>query len=81
MVETVQCKVLAAANCFANIVVPIQHTDEMDRKLADINASITIIGLPLEYILNLYTVVQGLPEGAAKHLLCLEVEAECARFA
>ena len=81
LVETVQHKVLAAANCFANIVVPKQCTNEMDRKLADINASITTVGLPLEYVLNLYTVGQGLPEGAAKHLLCLEVEAECARFA
>ena len=81
MVETVQCKVLAAANCFANIVVPKQHADELDRKLSDINTSITTIGLPLEYVLNLHTVGQGLPEGAAKHLLHLEVEAECARFA
>ena len=72
---------LAAANCFANIVIPKQCTDELDCKLADINASITMVGLPLEYVLNLYTVGQGLPEGAAKHLLCLEVEAECARFA
>ena len=72
---------LAAANCFANIIVPKQCTDEMDRKLADINASITTVGLPLEYVLNLYTVGQGLPEGAAKHLLHLEVKAECARFA
>ena len=81
MVETVQCKVLAAANCFANIVVPKQCADELDCKLADINASITTVGLPLEYVLNLHTVGQGLPEGAAKHLLHLEVEAECARFA
>ena len=81
LVETVQCKVLAAANCFANIVVLKQHADEMDCKLADINASITTIGLPLEYVLNLYMVGQGLPEGAAKHLLHLEVEVEHARFA
>ena len=81
LVETVQSKVLAAANCFANIVVPKQCADELDHKLADINASITTIGLPLEYVLNLHTVGQGLPEGAAKHLLHLEVEAECARFA
>ena len=40
-----------------------------------------MVGLPLEYVLNLYTVGQGLPEGAAKHLLRLEVEVECARFA
>ena len=53
----------------------------MDCKLADINTSITTIGLPLEYILNLYTVGEGLPEGAAKHLLHLEVETECTRFA
>ena len=81
LVETVQCKVLATANCFANIVVLKQCTDELDRELADINTSITTIGLPLEYVLNLYTVGQGLPEGAAKHLLHLEVAAECARFA
>ena len=80
MVETVQCKVLAAEDCFANIVLPKQCTDELDRKLVDINASITTVGLPLEYVLNLHTVGQGLPEGAAKHLLHLEVEAECARF-
>ena len=72
---------LAAANCFVNIVVPKQCADELDRKLADINASITTVGSPLEYVLNLHTVGQGLPEGAAKHLLRLEVEAECARFA
>ena len=81
LVETVQCKVLAAANCFANIVIPKQCTDELDCKLADINTSITMVGLPLEYVLNLYTVGQGLPEGAAKHLLHLEVEAEHTRFA
>ena len=81
LLETVQCKVLAAANCFANIVVPKQHADELDRKLADINTSITTIGLPLECVLNLHTVGQGLPEGEAEHLLCLEVEAEHARFA
>ena len=81
MVETVQCKVLAAANCFANMVVPKQCADELDCELADINTSITMVGLPLEYVLNLYTVGQGLPEGAAKHLLHLEVEAERTRFA
>ena len=81
MVETVQRKVLAAANCFANIVVLKQHTDELDCDLADINTSITMVGSPLEYILNLYTVGQGLPKGAAKHLLRLEVEAEYTRFA
>ena len=81
LVETVQHKVLAAANCFANIVIPKQRADEMDHKLADINKSITTVGLPLEYVLNLYTVGQGLPDGAAKHLLHLEVEAEHARFA
>ena len=81
LVETVQCKVLAAANCFANIVIPKQGADELDCELADINTSITMVGLPLEYVLNLYTVGQGLPEGAAKHLLCLEVEAKYARFA
>ena len=81
LVETVQRKVLAAVNCFANIIVPKQHADEMNRELADINASITTVGSPLEYVLNLYTVGQGLPEGAAKHLLCLEVEAERTRFA
>ena len=81
MVETVQQKVLAAANCFANIVMPKQCADEMDHELADINAAITTIGLPLKYVLNLHTVGQGLPEGAAKHLLHLEVEAEHARFA
>ena len=53
----------------------------MDCELADINTSITTVGLPLEYILNLYTVGQGLPEWAAKHLLRLEVEAERTRFA
>ena len=53
----------------------------MDCKLADINASITTVGLPLEYILNFYTVGQGLPEGGANHLLHLEVEAERTRFA
>ena len=61
--------------------MPKQCIDEMDHKSADINASITTIGLILEYVLNLYTVGQGLPEGAAKHLLHLEVEAEHARFA
>ena len=81
MVETVQRKVLAAANCFANIVIPKQCADELDYKLGDINTSITMVGLPLEYVLNLYTVGQGLPEGAAKHLLHLEVEAEHTRFA
>ena len=81
LVETVQHKVFAATNCFANIIVPKQHADEMDRELADINASITTIGPPLKYVLNLYTVGQGLPEGAGEQLLCLEVEAECARFA
>ena len=53
----------------------------MDSELANINASITTIGLLLEYVLNLYTEGQGLPKGAAKHLLCLEVEAEHARIA
>ena len=72
---------IAAENCFANIVVPKQCADEWDHELADINASITTIGLTLEYILNLHSVGQGLPEGAAKHLLHSEVEAECARFA
>ena len=81
LVETVQCKVLAATNCFANIVVPKQCANELDHELADINASITTIGLLLEYVLNLHTVGQRLPEGAAKHLLHLEVEAEYARFA
>ena len=81
LVETGQHKVLAAANCFANIVVPKQHADELDHKLADINAFITTVVLPLEYVLNLHTVGQGLPEGAAKHLLHLKVEAEQARFA
>ena len=47
---------LAAENCFANIVVLKQRADEMDCELDDINASITTIGLPLEYVLNLYTV-------------------------
>ena len=81
LVETVQRKVLAATNCFANIVVLKQCTDELDHELANINVSITTIGLLLEYVLNLHTVGQGLPEGPAKHLLHLEVEAECARFA
>ena len=72
---------LAATNCFANIVVPKQYADELDRELADINTSITTIGSPLEYVLNLHTVVQRLPEGTAKHLFYLEVEAERARFA
>ena len=81
LVETVQRKVLAAENCFANIIVLKQRAAEMDRELVDINASITTVGSPLKYVLNLYTVGQGLPEGATKHLLCLEVEAECARFA
>ena len=81
LVETVQCKVLAATNFFANIIVAKQRADELDHELADINASITTIGLPLGYVLNLYTVGQGLPEGAAKYLLYLEVEAECPRFA
>ena len=81
LVETIQCKVFAAENCFSNIVVPKQSADKMDRKLADINISITTVELPLEYVLNLYTVGQGLPKGATKHLLHLEVEAECARFA
>ena len=53
----------------------------MDCELADINASIATVGLPLKYILNLYTMGQGPPEGAAKHLLHLEVEAEHSRFA
>ena len=52
MVETVQCKVLAAENYFANIVIPKRCADEMDCELADINTSITMVGLPLEYILN-----------------------------
>ena len=81
LAENVQHKVLAAANCFANIVVPKQCSDELDCKLADINATITTVGSPLEYILNLHTVGQGLPEGAAKHFLHLPVKAECARFA
>ena len=81
LVETVQHKVLAAANCFANIVVLKQCADELDCELADINTSIATVGSPLEYVLNLYTVGQGLPEGAAKHLLHLEVEVECTRFA
>ena len=71
MVEIVQCIVLAAANCFANMVIPKQCADELDCELADINTSITMVGLPLEYVLNLYTVGQGFPEGAAKHLLHL----------
>ena len=81
MVETVQCKVLAAANCFANIVIPKQGVDELNCEFSDINISITTVGSPLEYVLNLYTVGQGLPEGAAKQLLHLEVEAEGTRFA
>ena len=81
LVETVQCKVLAAANCFSNIVVPKQHADELDHELADINTSITTVGLPLEYVLNLHTVGKGLPEGVAKYFLHLEIEAEHARFA
>ena len=81
IVETVQCKMLATANCFANMVIPKQRADKLDCKLADINTSITMVGLPLEYVLNLYTVGQELPEGAAKHLLHLEVEAEHTRFA
>ena len=80
LVETVQCKVLASENCFANIIMLKQCTDELDCELANINTSITTVGLPLEYVLNLHTVGQGLPEGAAKHLLHLELEAECARF-
>ena len=72
---------LAATNCFANIVVPKQSADELDYKLADINASITTVGFPLEYVLSLHTMDQGLLEGAAKYFLHLEVEAECARFA
>ena len=60
LVETIQRKVLIAANCFANIVVPKQRADELDRKLADINASITTVRSPLEYVLNFHTVGQGL---------------------
>ena len=66
LVEIVQHKVLAATNCFANIVVPKQCADELDHKLADKNASMTTVGLPLEYVLNLHTVGQGLPEGGSK---------------
>ena len=81
LVKTVQHKVLTAENCFANIVVLKQRADKLDCKLADINASITTVRLPLEYVLNLHTAGQGLLEGVAKHLLHLEVEAEHARFA
>ena len=64
-VETVQRKVVAAANCFANIVVLKQCADELDHELAVINTSITTVGSPFEYVLNLHTVGQRLPKGAA----------------
>ena len=70
MVETVQCKVLAAANCFTNIVVPKQCADELDCELADTNTSVTTVGSPLEYILNLYMWAKGFQKGQ-QNICCI----------
>ena len=57
--------------CLSNCVVVQQDvanaTAELDRAID----SVLTVGSPIEYILNLHSAGQGLPDGAAKHLLRL----------
>ena len=55
----------------ASMVIPKDQAVEADGLVQQAVDSILAIGLPLEYILALYAKGQGLPDGAAKHLLWL----------
>ena len=62
--------------CLSNCVIVRQAVADVAAELDDAIDSVLAVGSPLEYVMNLHSTGQGLPDGAAKHLLRLPNENE-----
>ena len=60
------------ASMLANVVLPKDQAVEANGFVWQVVNSILAVESPLEYILALHHKGQGLPDGAAKHLLWLD---------
>ena len=69
LVKQVQALVTSAANCLANAVVDMDESWRADDLLSGPTKDVLRIGSPNEYLLELCCEYEGLPDGAAKHLL------------
>ena len=62
--------------CLSNRVVVQHDVADVTAELDDAIDNVLAVGSPLEYVMNLHSTGQGLPDGAAKHLLRLPNENE-----
>ena len=69
LVDRIQARVEAAVNCLANVVVEHDKSLTTDEWLSATLKELLCVGSPSEHLLQECCEHEGLPDGAAKHLL------------
>ena len=73
--------VQADENCLANVVVEHDASSTADEWLSAILKELLRTGSPSEHLLQEHCEHEGLPDGAAKHLLGVKHDGTCKNFA
>lgn len=81
LVGRIQARVQAAANCLANVVVEQDKSSRADDWLSAILKELLRVGSPNEHLLQECCEHEGLPDGAAKHLLGVKQDGTRNEFA
>ena len=81
LVDRIQARVQAAVNCLANVVVEHDKSSTADEWLSAILKELLRVGSPSEHLLQKCCEHEGLPDGAAKHLLGAKYDGTCKDFA
>jgi len=69
LIDKIQARVQAAENCLANVVVEHDKSSTADEMLSATLKELLRVGSPSEHLLQECCEHEGLPDGAAKHLL------------
>ena len=69
LIDQIQARVQAAENCLANVVVEHDKSSTADEMLSATLKELLRVGSPSEHLLQECWEHEGLPDGAAKHLL------------
>ena len=70
-----------AENCLANVVVEHDASSTADEWLSATLKELLRVGSPSEHLLQECCEHEGLPDGAAKHLLGVKHDGTCKEFA
>ena len=69
LIDKIQARVQAAENCLANVVVEHDKSSTADEMLSATLKELLRVRSPSEHLLQECCEHEGLPDGAAKHLL------------